>query len=358
MSGKPKKNKAPKAEKPIEDELPVEDIEEQPFEVKDISEAPKSADKEKAPADAKKKKKGRRFKLSSVDPIILASFSIFMIACLIVSGITIYDAVDGKSSDKVAEYGDKIDVYYTGSFFAYYDEEGAVIFDTDMEEVGDDNDKYKKSYSYTEKQSYSTMQMTVGQGSLLDAFKNALIGHKPGDVVKVEIPIEDGYGGTLTEGVDKFTVAKSNGYTIPTLQNMTLSDYMTFFGVDEAPGTGVQTVKTPYGWDANVVSTSGSMVSVEHLAAVQTYTVNEVTYNVTAIGANIAFDYQIADFAENTKMLKGVYDNQLVYFIKSDGANMTYKTAADVDIGGQEISGELIGVKLYFVIKFVGYTES
>ena len=58
MSGKPKKNKAPKAEKPIEDELPVEDIEEQPFEVKDISEAPKSADKEKAPADAKKKKKG------------------------------------------------------------------------------------------------------------------------------------------------------------------------------------------------------------------------------------------------------------------------------------------------------------
>ena len=108
MSGKPKKNKAPKAEKPIEDELPVDDIEEQPFEVADIDEAPKSTYKGKAPADAKKKKKVRGFRLSSVDPIILASFSIFMIACLIVSGITIYDAVDGKSSDKVAEYGDAV----------------------------------------------------------------------------------------------------------------------------------------------------------------------------------------------------------------------------------------------------------
>ena len=361
MSGKPKKNKAPKAEKPIEDELPVEDIEEQPFEVKDISEAPKSADKEKAPADAKKKKKGRRFKLSSVDPIILASFSIFMIACLIVSGITIYDAVDGKSSDKVAEYGDKIDVYYTGSFFAYYDEEGAVIFDTDMEEVGDDNDKYKKSYSYTEKQSYSTMQMTVGQGSLLDAFKNALIGHKPGDVVKVEIPIEDGYGGTLTEGVDKFTVAKT-GQVIYKVQLMTASNYLTFFGVDEAPESGFTSynVDSPYGWKANVTGVSGNMVSVEYLPDDNgTYTKNEVTYKVNgAVTDVINFDYQIADFTENAKMLKGVYDNQLVYFIKSDGANMTYKTAADVDIGGQEISGELIGAKLYFVIKFVGYTES
>ena len=343
MSGKPKKNKAPAAEEPIKDEFPVEDIEERPVEVADIDEAPKSTDKGKAPADAKKKKKGRGFRLSSIDPIILASFSIFLVACLIVTGITIYDIAAGDTSTKTAEYGDSVEVYYTGSYFAYYDEEGAVIFDTDMEEVGEDNEKYKKSYGYTTKDTYSTMEMTVGQGELLDGFKNALIGHRPGDVVKVTIV--DGYG-KLTEGVNKFTVAKSNGYYIDKIQNMTTSDYKSFFGVDEAPGAGVQTVKTPYGWDANVVSISGDMVSIEHLAAVQTYTENEVTYNVSAVDSKIYFSYEIGDFADNAKILKGVYNGEIVYFIKSDGTNMTYKT-----------TDENVGTTMFFTIKFVGYTE-
>ena len=345
MSGKPKKNKAPAAEEPIEDEFPVEDIEEQPVEVADIDEAPKSTDKGKAPADAKKKKKGRGFRLSSIDPIILASFSIFLVACLIVTGITIYDIAAGDTSTKTAEYGDSVEVYYTGSYFAYYDEEGAVIFDTDMEEVGEDNEKYKKSYGYTTKDTYSTMEMTVGQGELLDGFKNALIGHRPGDVVKVTIV--DGYG-KLTEGVNKFTVAKSNGYSIDKMQNMTTSDYKSFFGVSDAPEAGYTfyDVDTPYGWKANVTGITGDMVSIEHLATVHVYEKNEVKYNVTAAGATIDFEYQIDDFADNAKILKGVFDGQIVYFIKSDGANMTYKT-----------TDENVGTTMFFTIKFVGYTE-
>ena len=348
MSGKPKKNTAPAAKEPIEDEFPVDDIDEQPFETADIDEAPKSTVKDKAPADAKKKKGGRKFRLSSVDPIILASFSIFMIACLIVTGITVYDITAGETSTKAAEYGDSIEVYYTGSFFAYYDEDGAVIFDTDMKEVGEDNEKYKKSYGYTTKDSYSTMQMTVGQGELLDGFKNALIGHKPGDVVKVKIV--DGYG-TLTEGVNKFTVAKSNGYTVDKVQTMTSSDYKTFFGVDDAPKAGftIYGVDSPYGWKANVAGISGDMVSVEYLPENNgTYTKNEVTYKVNGdVTDVINFEYQIDDFADNAKILKGVFDGQIVFFIKSDGTNMTYKT-----------TDENVGTTMYFTIKFVDYTTS
>ncbi len=347
MSGKPKKNKAPAAKEPIEDEFPVDDIEEQPVEVADINEAPKSTYKGKTPADAKKKKGGRKFRLSSIDPIILASFSIFMVACLIVTGITIYDITAGETSDKVAEYGDSIEVYYTGSYFAYYDEEGAVIFDTDMEEVGEDNEKYKKSYGYTEKDSYSTMQMTVGQGELLDQFKNALIGHRPGDVVQVKI--ENGYG-TLKEDVNKFTVLKSDGYTIDKVQTMTTSDYKTFFGVDEAPKAGftIYDVESPYGWKANVTGISGDMVSVEYLPENNgTYTKNEVTYKVNGdVTDVINFEYQMDDFADNAKILKGVYEGQIVYFIKSDGTEMTYKT-----------TDENVGTTMYFTIEFVGYTE-
>ena len=354
MSGKPKKNKAPATEEPIEEEFPVDDIEEQPVEAADINEASKSTNKGKAPADAKKKKGGRKFRLSSIDPIILASFSVFLVACLIVTGITIYDITAGETSTKAAEYGDSIEVYYTGSYFAYYDEEGAVIFDTDMEEVGEDNEKYKKSYGYTTKEAYSTMQMTVGQGDLLDEFKNALIGHRPGDVVQVKIV--DGYG-TLTEGVNKFTVLKSDGYRIDKVQTMTVSDYKSFFGVDDAPNSGFTfyDVDTPYGWKANVTGISGDMVRVEHLpVAGESYAKNEVTYKVNTIDPTadpehplvINFEYQMDDFADNAKILKGVYDGQIVYFIKSDGVNMTYQT-----------TDETVGTTMFFTIKFVGYTS-
>ena len=344
MSDKPKKNKAPKAEKPLDDEFPAEEIEEQPVETAVIDETPKKGDRGKAPADAKKKK-SKGFKLSSVDPIILASFTIFMVACLIVTGITVYGIVAGDSSNKPAEYGDSVELYYTGSYFAYYDEEGAVIFDTNMQEVGD-SDSYKKSYGYTVKETYNVMTLTVGQGDYLDGFKNALIGHRPGDVVKVEI--DDGYG-SLTEGVNKFTVAKA-GNTISTQQSMTVDDYKSFFGVDDAPEAGFTfyDVDSPYGWKADVHGDSVDMVSVTYKPeADQSYTKNEITYKVNgAVTTEINFDYQIDDFADNAKILKGVYNGQNVFFIESNGADMTYKTTK-----------ETVGTKMFFTIKFVGYTD-
>ena len=344
MAGKPKNTKAPKAKEPLDDEFPEEEFAEQPVETAAAEESRKY-DRSKAP---EKKKKSRGFRLSSIDPIILASFSIFMIACLVVSGITIYGVVAGDESDKkAAEYGDSIEVEYTGSYFAYYDETGAVIFDTNMQSVGDDNDKYPKSYGYTKKDSYSTMKMTVGQGDLLDGFKNALIGHKPGDVVQVKIV--DGYG-TLTEGVDKFTVAKA-GQSINKIQIMTVDAYKTLFGVDDAPASGfpVYNVDSPYGWKADVTRTSDDTVKVVYNPEDNgTYTKNEVTYKVNgAVTDTINFDYQIDDFAYNAKMLKGVYEGQIVYFIQSDGANMTYKNTEETK-----------GTTMFFTIKFVGYASS
>ena len=343
MSGKPKNTKAPKAEEPLDGEFPEEEFEEQPV-VTAAADDSRKYDKSKAPSE--KKKKSRGFKLSSIDPIILASFSIFMIACLIVTGITVYGIVAGDSNNKAAEYGDSVEVEYTGSYFAYYDETGAVIFDTNMKDVGEDNDKYPKSYGYTKKDSYSVMTMTVGQGQLLDEFKNALIGHKPGDVVQVKIV--DGYG-TLTEGINKFTVAKA-GQSVDKIQTMTADAYKTFFGVDDAPASGFTTydVESPYGWKADVTGISGNMVKVTYNPVNgETYTKNEVGYKVTAVGATIDFDYQIDDFAYNAKILKGVYEGKTVYFIQSDGADMVFKN-----------TDENVGTTMYFTIKFVGYASS
>ena len=353
MAGKPKNTKAPKAKEPLDDEFPEEEFDEQPIKTVAADDSRKY-DKSKAP---EKKKKSRGFRLSSIDPIILASFSIFMIACLVVSGITIYGVVAGDASkNKVAEYGDSVEVEYTGSYFAYYDETGAVIFDTNMQSVGDDNDRYPKSYSYTKKDSYSVMNMTVGQGDLLDGFKNALIGHKPGDTVTVKI--KDGYG-SLTLGQDYFKDKATTGLTIPKAALFSESDYKTFFGVDDVPEIGMITVKSPYGWDAQVSKNSGGTVNVLYIPTIDEE--KEVCTGLKAKataddGTTITFNYIIDGDAfyyddpdhPDTKMLKAALDNKTVYIIAYNGSDhFDYKTTA-----------ENVGTTMYFTIKFVGYASS
>ena len=353
MSGKPKNTKAPKAEEPLDDEFPEEEFEEQPV-VTAAADDSRKYDKSRAPAE--KKKKSRRFKLSSVDPIILASFSIFMIACLIVTGITVYGIVAGDSNNKAAEYGDSVEVEYTGSYFAYYDETGAVIFDTNMKDVGEDNDKYPKSGDYTKKDSYSVMSMTVGQGQLLDEFKNALIGHKPGDIVKVEI--KDGYG-KLTLGQDYFKGQSTAGLTVDKAKIFSADEYKSFFGVDDIPGAGITTVKSPYGWDAQVSKNTNGTVNVLY-----TPTLNEEKEVCTGLkakataddGTTITFTYIIDGDAfyyddpdhPDSKMLKAYMNNKTVYIIAYNGTDsFDYKTTA-----------ENVGTTMYFTIKFVGYASS
>ena len=345
MSSKPKKNKAPKAEKPVEKEEIAEVSEEQFVDdAVELETVPQTEEKQKgAPkkASSDSKKKSRKgFKLSSVDPIILASFTVFLVACLIVSGVTIYNSVAGEKSDKVAEYGSDVEVNYTGSYFAYYDEEGAVIFDTNVEDVGDD-DSYVKSYEYTAKDSYSPLSLKAGQGNYLDDFKNAIIGHKAGDVIKVKV--SEGYG-SLTDDVNKFTVGKTGVTVEKFVDGMTTGDYKALFGVD-APETGMTQydVHSPYGWGATVTNTN-SVISIEYTpTAGETYTSGGVTIKVNTVNATtINVDYQVDSFDYNTKILKTAYDGKIVYVIGADATNMTYKT-----------TNERTGIDLYFVIELV-----
>lgn len=110
----------------------------------------KAEDKEAAEAKAGKSKKNAEgvtekhkakapkinFKWSNVDPIIKVSFVVFMLACVIVLGSTVYDKTLADHTSAAAEYGDKVIVDYVGSYYVYYEEDGAVIFDTTLKSVG------------------------------------------------------------------------------------------------------------------------------------------------------------------------------------------------------------------------------
>lgn len=346
MAGKPKNTKAPKAEKPLDDEFPEEEFDEQPVETAAADDSRKY-DKSKTP---EKKKKSRKFKLSSIDPIILASFSIFMIACLVVTGITVYGIVAGDASNnKVAEYGDTVEIRYTGSYFYYYDTEGtsASIFDSNVSSVIDaiNNGTYKHSYDFKDNGT-DLFSFTIGGGSTATGFDVKFIGHKPGESFRFYI--DDGYG-SLTEGINKFDHAKA-GISLKKEQTFTNSDYMTFFGKDEVPAAPLYNIDTPYGWKADVSSLTGDMVKVIYQATEgETYGEDGgVKIKVTSTaGDSIVYDYQVDSFDYNTKILKTAYDNKIVYVIGADDTNMTYKT-----------TDEKTGTRMFFVVEIISYAKS
>ena len=344
MSGKPKKNKEPKAKEPKDDNVPVEEFDDEfvneTAEVETVSAKGKGA-----PADSKKKKSKGGFRLSSIDPIILGSFAVFLAACLVVTGVTIYGIIAGDSSNQTAEYGDKVLVDYTGSYITYYDGEGAVVFDTSVADVGN-NDSYAKSNEFKSNDSYSPITVTIGNGTYLAAFEDALIGLKPGQEARVVIT--DGYG-SLTDGVDKFTVAKT-GFTMPRISTIPVSDYKTLFDTSDVPETGFTqyNVDSPYGWKVDVTSNSNETVTIDYGVHLTTGTQGDgkVKINVTSIGADIAYDYVIDAFEQNGMILKTVVDGKIVYVIGATDTEMTYKTTA-----------ENVGTTMYFVIKLVEFSS-
>ena len=349
MSGKSKKNKAPKAKVPKDDNVPVEDFDDEFVEeTAAVETVPENKGRAKADAAEPKKKKSKgRFKMPAVDPIILGSFLVFLIACLIVSGVTIYGAVVGETSDKTAEYGDTVTVDYTGSYFAFYDKDGAVIFDTSLSDVAD-NESYAKSYEFKNKgDSYGPLSVTIGSGGALAAFEDAIIGLKPGE--ETTVVITDGYG-SLTQDVDKFTVDKKRttpgDYSMNKVSTISISDYQKLFIDADVPTIGTITVKSPYGWDVDVAKNSDTTVSIDYGAHVEVkeYTENGVTINVLDASTDvITYEYKIAEnFAENTKMLKTVFDGKIVYVIGASDTQFTYKTTE-----------EKVGTTMYFVIKLV-----
>jgi len=345
MSGKSKKNKAPKAKVPKDDNVPVEEFDDEFVDETEVIETAPAKGKEKdAPSDSKKKKSRSGFKLSSIDPIILGSFAVFLAACLVVTGVTIYGIVAGDSSNETAEYGDTVLVDYTGSYIAYYDKDGAVIFDTSIEDIAK-SDSYAKSNEFKEKDSYSTVSVTIGNGTYLAAFEDALIGLKPGQEARVVIT--DGYG-SLTENVNLFTKVKT-GYSMPRVAIIPNSDYKTLFGTD-APATGITqyNVDSPFGWKVDVTANNNETVTVDYGAHITTGVQGEgkVKYNVTSITDTIAFDYVVDAFTQNGTMLKTVVDGKIAYIIGATDTEITYKN-----------TDETVGTTMYFVIKLVEFSS-
>ncbi len=272
------------------------------------------------------------------DPIFSVCFVVFVVACVGILGVYVDEHYLQKDETKVA-YGDKVTVDYVGSFYAYNGESNAVVFDTSIASVGK-NDDIAKANSFS-KSSYSTFSVTVGSKGALEAFENALVGHKIGDTVKVMIPAGEGYvapAGSVYENV-------STTFTVPAVQEMTKVQFTDVYGSDITltAGTSVQ-ITTAYGWTglATLVSSTNTVVIQNMPTSGETYQYignddskyGKVSYKVNSISSD---DISVTISFSDTKdvgsgaiaMIELNVDGQKVYITGVGSNTYSYKTCQE-----------------------------
>jgi len=123
---------------------------------------------------AKKKavKKEESIKTSKKNylPLIIAVLVILAVAVFVILSV----------SKPKLEIGDVVELDYVGSL------EDGTIFDTSIQEIG--------TQAGLERTKYSTLTITLGSGSLIQGFEEALVGMKKGETKTVTIPVEKAYG--------------------------------------------------------------------------------------------------------------------------------------------------------------------
>lgn len=298
--------------------------------------------------EEKVNKKGR-------DPIFMTCLVIFLAATIAVTGAHI-DRHYLTQDNTLANDGYTVTVDYVGTYYAFYENPNAVIFDTTYKNLGEDKD-VKKGNDY-EKSSYSKLTFKLGPDSnYLMEFQNAILGHKVGDTVMVKIKAADAYvSADIQTVVDASQVQK-----VKSVEKLSAELFEKTYGFKV---TGTSSVfKSVYGWDAVAsLNSSDNTVSVRYQPVVgSSYHVDTKygTVNLIVSAADdsfVSFKYEVKDFVRTGGSSGGMDHIQM---IKVDfGTSLFYITGIiDANGDGKADSfvyknvGEKFNEDLFFKIK-------
>ena len=287
------------------------------------------------------------------DPIFSVCFVIFVVAAVAVLGSFINSEYIQEDTTKVA-YGDKVVVNYTGSYYDYYDNENAVIFDTSFRSIGESAD-YKKANDFS-KSSYSTFDVTVGSKKALELFELSLVGHKVGDEVRVMIPAGQGYNAEPRIGdLSDCSINLKQTYTATQFKNL-------YPDVKLNNSTPVE-FTTVYGWKALATTDNVDVIVTNNSTTFE----GEYKYGgedtgllvkgATYDSANETIDFKFElDTAKVHKVGGPVENIQTIQMIKVNLNGVdTYLTSYNTNTGVIQYkqTAENSNISLFFVIKIV-----
>lgn len=278
------------------------------------------------------------------DPIFTICLAIFLVAAVIALGSFVVKEYF-PSGDETASTGDTVTVDYIGTYYDAYGEKNAVVFDTNISSIGNDDD-IQKSNDWTEKTTYSGLKFKIGDKTMLEGFENAVIGHKVGETVKVYLTASEGYVGPSTEG--KMSTV---GNMIESTQFVSKKGFSEMYpDITLEEGKAI-TFESKYKFPAQAILTnSGRDVLVTYFPVVgETYEVYKqgettVEFKATSVGDIIVFDIIIkntvtVDDEGHIQMIKLELEDN-IYITAVNGTEITYKTGS-----------EKINQPLYFEIK-------
>ena len=299
------------------------------------------------------------------EPIAAVCFVVLLIACVAVLGVFINDNYINKNKETI-EYGDSIELNYTGSLYAYYNDKSSytpVIFDTSVESVGKDtNNTFLASFS-KDKYEIATIKVdsaTSGSGDFLKAFEDACIGHKVGDTFSFKIDKADAY--KTGKACDTDTVTDK---VIENSKLISISQYNKLFNNTETSVDATKNLTDVSGLPATVTGVDGKVCVNYTLTPGQEYTVYEkagvgkVTLNASAVSASSitytltfvekkdvadqkAYGTEIQAIEMISMNLFGQYYNIVGY----DGTNIAYNNASSTN-------DAISDMDLYFVVTIV-----
>ncbi len=275
-------------------------------------------------------KRGLKADRKAYDNMMAIGGALLVICLLIVAGIAIAENWEGDTDViKQAKAGSVVKVNYTGSF------SNGWVFDTSDFSVANDSNVAKSFEFVLKSQSlYQPLSFTIGGGTLLAGFENAVIGMQAGDSKTITLTPAQAYGEVPAANLSVHQVNQ----TLDATQWMNASQFQSFFG--EAPVTGLTVSHPWYGWDVQVFhyDSVADNVTVIHLpvageqyaafgdpSAVQPY---GWYLEVTSVDSStIEFRHLVDASMVNT--VRGTNVDGLFYLHAVDGDSFTMKHAIE-----------------------------
>ena len=253
-----------------------------------------------------------------------------------------------KANRKVVT-GDTVKVDYIGKLA------DGRLFDTSLASIANDASVTKSlSFTLRANSSYTPLSFTVGGGTLITGFNDAVIGMKVGETKTVDLTPSEAYGNLVMSKVTTFNLTETKTVYV----EMSFATFKSTYSV--AAVAGMTVVDPVYKWPVNVLlaNSDADLVKVQNAPVQgQTYQIYKNTttgaagWNITVTSVNtagsvagqIVLHHEISE--SNNGMIQGVDQTGTTFIL--DNVNTTAGTA------WRNANTELIGKTLTFTITLV-----
>jgi FKBP-type peptidyl-prolyl cis-trans isomerase 2 len=178
---------------------------------------------------------------------------------------------------KTAQQGDTVYIDYIGYF-----SNDNLVFDTSLQRVAADNASFPNAFSFSWRATYSNLQFSIGDGTVIKGFDAGVRGLSVGQTTTVFVPYSAGYGAANPALIFLHNLVE----TVPVRQTWNGTAFQAYYGEGAVSATNV--TDPVFGWSVTVsilnglIRTTNSPYPGELIHPYQTWDANVLGIDDTA----------------------------------------------------------------------------